>query len=155
MSGTMLKPEEIQIEDMDGVEKTYTITRIPATYAREIVHQYPTSSLPKLGDYVVNEKMCFKMMTYVYAHTADGRKIALDSRDKIDNHVNDWEALARLELAMVQHNTSFLKRAANSNFFENLTAKLISLISQTLTTSSGPSKESDLQQSTNSEQSTT
>jgi len=153
----MLKPKEVTVKDMDGNERTYTITRIPATYAREIVHQYPVSALPKLGDYVVNEAMMLKMMAYVHAHTADGKTIALTTRALIDNHVPDWECLAKLELEMVNYNTSFFTSGKSLAFFESLTAKALALTSQILTDSLAASNKPSAaaQPNTNSGQSTT
>lgn len=153
----MLKPKDVVIADMDGNERTYTVTRIPATYAREIVANYPVSALPKIGDYEVNEKMMLKLLSYAYAYTPDGKQIALTTRTLIDNHVPDWEALAKLELEMVNHNTSFFTSGKSLAFFEDLTAKALALVTQTLTGSSpASSKPSEGEpQSTNSGQSTT
>jgi hypothetical protein len=141
----MLKPKDVIVVDMDGNERTYTVTRIPATYAREIVANYPVSALPKIGDYEVNEKMMLKLLSYAYAYTPDGKQIALTTRTLIDNHVPDWEALAKLELEMVNHNTSFFQSGKSSAFFENLTAKATALVTQILTDSSAQSSKTDEQ----------
>lgn len=151
----MLKPVDYTVEDMDGVSHTYTLTRIPATYAREIVANYPTSALPKIGDYEVNEKMMLKLMSYVYAHTANGGQQQLTSRALIDNHIPDWETLAKVEMAMVQHNTSFFSNGKSLAFLENLTQKAQAFVTQILTASSAPSSKTDEQPHTNSERSTT
>lgn len=129
----MIKLKTITLTTMDGDEKSYVISRVPAIPAREIVANYPVSAIPKLGDYKVNEEMMLKLMSYVSVISDNGTEIALSNRALIDNHVPDWETLAKLEMAMIEYNTSFFANGKSLDFFANIAAKAQSLISQTLT----------------------
>ena len=50
----LIKPKEITITDLDGDEKTFIISRLPATVGREVLAKYPVANAPKLGDYGVS-----------------------------------------------------------------------------------------------------
>ena len=139
----MIKPKQVTIETMDGEVREYTISRIPATHAREIVSQYPISAVPKIGDYKVNEAMMLKMLSYVTVTTAEGAELALTNRTLIDNHVPDWETLAKIEMAMVEYNTSFFSSGKSSSFFEGIGAKAQALITKTLTDLLAQSSQKD------------
>ena len=145
----MIKPQTVTIETMDGELREYTISRIPSTQAREIVSQYPVSALPRIGDYKVNEAMMLKIMSYVTVTTEAGQVIPLSTRTLIDNHVPDWEALAKLEMAMVNYNTSFFSSGKSSSFFEGIGAKAQALITKTLTDLLAQSSPKDEPPSTN------
>jgi hypothetical protein len=129
----MIKPKQISLQTMDGDTREYTISRIPAVQAREIVSQYPVSAVPKIGDYKVNEAMMLKILSYVTVTTDAGTELALTNKTLIDNHVPDWETLARIEMAMVEYNTSFFSNGKSSSFFENIGQKAQVLITKTLT----------------------
>lgn len=129
----MIKPKDITITSMDGDNLNYTISRIPASHAREIVANYPVSAVPKIGDYKVNEAMMLKMLAYVSVVNDAGNAIALVNRTLIDNHVPDWETLAKIEMAMIEYNTSFFQNGKTSLFFEGIAAKAQALITKTLT----------------------
>lgn len=129
----MIKPKEIEVTTLDGDVRKYIIARVPAIPAREIVAQYPASLIPKIGDYSVNEAMMLKIMSYVAAIGPTGGEIMLTSRALIDNHVPDWETLAKIEVAMMEYNWSFFEKGKNSRFFEGIIAKAQALIIKTLT----------------------
>ncbi|HAT1515895.1 TPA: hypothetical protein I8W54_004300, partial [Morganella morganii] len=111
----LIKPKEVQIKDVDGIEKTFVISRLPAVTGREILAKYPLSNAPKIGDYEVSKEAMLKMMAYVCA-VSDGEEIPLKTQTLIDNHVPDGESLIRLELEMLKYNTSFFGTGGNSGF---------------------------------------
>jgi hypothetical protein len=136
MSG-LLQPEEISVTTMDGDVKSYIISRLPATVAREVVTQYPVSAVPKIGDYGRNEELMFKLMKYVAVPGigANGSDLRLINQALIDNHVPDFETLIRLEMAMLEKNCSFFAKGKASNFLASLVDKVQALITSTLTDS--------------------
>lgn len=129
----MIQPKSITVSDIDGNEKTFTISKVPATVGREIVATYPTSAMPKLGDYAVNEAIMLKMLAYVAAKGVDGSDIPLKTKALIDNHCADWQVLAKLEVAMLEYNTSFFGNGKVSQVFDNFTEKVPALIIKILT----------------------
>ena len=108
---------------MDGIEKTFIISRLPAVTGREILAKYPLSNAPKIGDYEISKEAMLKMMAYVCA-VADGEEIPLKTQTLIDNHVPDGESLIRLELEMLKYNTSFFGTGGNSGFLPFLISKV-------------------------------
>lgn len=126
----LIKPKEVVLKDSDGVEKTFTISKIPAVDARKVLAMYPVANMPKVGDYAVSEEAMYLMLKYV-AVDIDGRIQQLTSRALIDNHVTDGEQLVRLELAMLGYNTSFFQHGGNSDFFAAIVRKYLPLVIQT------------------------
>lgn len=137
----LLSPKGITLTTQDGVEKSYFLSKFPAVAGREIVAKYPLSNMPKLGDYAVSEETMLKLMGFVAVETAAGTSIPLTTRALVDNHVPDWEVLARLEWAMLEYNCSFFSKGLNSDFLKNFGAKAPQWISQMLTALSAQSSE--------------
>lgn len=129
----LIKPSPVTIQTMDGESKTYILSRLPAIPAREIVAQYLPNALPKIGEYTTNEAMMLKLISFVAVETADGSQLRLSTKELINNHVPDWETLARLELEMMSYNTSFFANGKISGFFESIAQKASTLITKTLT----------------------
>ncbi|MBG3014419.1 hypothetical protein GHU01_15710 [Proteus mirabilis] len=119
----LIKPKEVAIKDVDGVEKLFIISRLPATVGREILAKYPLSNAPKIGDYEVSKEAMLKMMAYVCV-VVEGDEISLKTRTLIDNHVPDGESLIRLELEMLKYNTSFFGGDGSSGFLHYLLSKV-------------------------------
>lgn len=133
----LIKPEEITVTTSDGVEVTYVISRLPATIAREVITQYPVSALPKMGDYGRNEELMLKLMSYVgvVGKGQNGAPLMLKTRALIDNHVEDFETLIRIEMAMLEKNCSFFAKGKASGYLASLADKVQALITSTLTDS--------------------
>lgn len=123
----LIEPEEKTVSGIDGAEYTFIISKVPATVGREIVATYPVSAMPKLGDYEVNEKIMLKMMKYVAA-IKEGNEIRLQTKELIDNHCKDWQVLAKLEMAMLEYNTSFFGNGKASKVLEGFGEKVQQLI---------------------------
>lgn len=133
----LIQREEITVTTGAGDDVTYVISKLPATVAREVITQYPLSAIPKLGDYSRNEELMLKMMRYagVANKGPNGDDLVFRTRELIDNHVPDFETLARLEMAMLEKNCSFFARGKASNFLGSLVEKVQALITSTLTDS--------------------
>lgn len=139
----MIKPEERRITDLDGVERVFVISRLPATVGREIITQYPVTAMPKVGDYKANEAQMMLLMSHVAVVLSDGTQQRLTTKALIDNHTGDWECLARLEAEMIRYNTSFFSNGKASTFFEAIAQQLRTLLSQTLTDLSARSSQAE------------
>ena len=138
----LLEPKEL--DSMSG--KTFVVSKFPATVGREIILQYPTSAMPKLGDYATNEALMLKIMTYVGV-IVDGRDepLMLTTRQLIDNHVPDAETLMRIEWAMMSHNFAFFKNGKLSGILDQTANRFVQLIQKTLTDLSRASSEKGAQ----------
>ncbi len=150
----MLEPKEISIKTQAGTDKVYIISKFPAVAGREIIAKYPISGMPKLGDYQVNEETMLKLMCHVAIKTPDGSQIALTTRALIDNHVPEWETLARIEVEMMGYNCSFFQQGKISNFLDTIRANAKQSISSTLTDLLLQLSQMGKQPSKNSKQST-
>lgn len=137
----MIEPKEIVITTQKGENKPFIISKFPAVQGREIIAKYPLSAMPKLGDYAVNEETMLKLMAFVAVPRDTGEPLQLTTRGLIDNHVPDWETLARIEVAMMEYNVSFFGNGKGSTFLEAITKKAQAFLSQTLTDLSGLSSQ--------------
>lgn len=129
----MIEEKEVEIETADGGKRRYTISKFPAVAGREIITQYPISGIPKLGDYDTNEKIMMQILGFVSVQPDEGPEIRLSSRALIDNHVPEWETLARLEWAMMEYNISFFREGRVFGFLDDLMEKLPESILSMLT----------------------
>jgi hypothetical protein len=134
----VLEPKELILTDASGKIRTFTISKFPAIAGREIVTKYPISNMPKLGEYQQSEEVMLKLMAHVAAVTADGAAVQLTTRALVDNHVGDWETLAKVEWAMLEYNCSFFRGGLSSGFLESISQKAVTWISQTLIPSLEP-----------------
>jgi hypothetical protein len=134
----LLEPKTL--EPMSG--KVFVVSKFPATVGREIILQYPTSAMPKIGDYATNEALMLKIMHYVGV-VVDGRDepLMFTTRQLIDNHVPDAETLMRLEWAMMSHNFAFFSNGKLSGILDQATNRFVQLITKTLTDLSRVSSE--------------
>jgi len=138
----LLEPKTIQLPTSKG-DRAYVLGKYPAVAGREIVAKYPLSNLPKLGDYGVSEEVMLKLMGFVAVETAPGNLVPLNSRALVDNHVPDWETLARLEWASLEYNCSFFGEGKTFGFLDNIEAKAPAWISRMLTALSGQLSEAE------------
>lgn len=150
----MIEPKEVKIKTQDKGEKTYIISKFPAIAGREVIAKYPLSGLPKLGEYAVNEETMLKLMSFVAVKTDGGNVQSLSTKELVDNHVPDWETLARIEIEMMGYNCSFFQEGKISNFLDIIKANAKQLISSTLTDSLAQLLQTEKPASKNSKQST-
>lgn len=124
-----LEPKEIEI---DGY--TFIISKFPAVEGREIFAKYTSSNMPKVGQYEASEAIMLKMMTYVQRVPADGSDpVRLQTKTLVNNHVPNWEILAKLEWQMLKYNFSFFQNGKASDFLKNVGALARSEASKMLT----------------------
>lgn len=133
----MIQPKEVEITTQGGEVRKYIISKFPAVQGREIVAKYPLSAMPKLGDYQVNEETMLKLMAFVGIPRDDGSSLMLTTRALVDNHVPDWETLAKIEWAMMEYNVSFFGNGKGSTFLEGITKKAQAFLSRMLMDLSG------------------
>lgn len=124
-----LEPKEIEI---DGC--TFVISKFPAVEGREIFAKYASSNIPKVGQYEASEAVMLKMMAYVQRVPADGSEpVRLQTKTLVNNHVPNWEILAKLEWHMLQYNFSFFRDGKALGFCEKLEVLATSKVSAMLT----------------------
>lgn len=140
----LLEPKPIVIMDGSGRERTFILSKFPAIQGREIIAKYPTSALPKIGDYAVSEETMLKLMSYVGVEI-NGNVQRLNLRTLVDNHVGDWETLAKIEMAMMEYNCSFFRNGRISDFLQDFALKSLPKILKTLTDSLGQSLPTEKQ----------
>lgn len=129
----LLEPKELEVTTQSGEVKTFVLSKFPAIAGREIISKYPTSNIPKLGDYQTSEEVMLKLMAFVAVPRDNGQPLPLTTRALVDNHIPDWETLVRIEFAMMEYNCSFFANGKGSTFFEAITQKAQAFLSQTLT----------------------
>lgn len=137
----MLEPIDKEIPLSAGGSKTYVLSKFPAVAGREIVTQYPTTGMPKLAQYEQNEEIMLKLMCYVGVRMENGDVLQLRSKELVNNHVPDFEALMRIEWAMMEYNCSFFRNGAASALFGNWSEKVQQLITKMLTGFLQPSSQ--------------
>lgn len=139
----LLFPETVEIECQDGTTKTFVLGKFPAIAGRELVTMYPLTAVPKVGDYKSNMDVVRKLMHFVEVPaevdeqgTVIRPAIRLTTDSLIDNHVPDFEALYRLEFALIQKNCSFFQNGKGRSLVENLAqnsmGKLMNVLTQWL-----------------------
>ena len=127
----LLEPKEVTIKTLNGDDRSYVMSKFPAIAGREIVAGYPLTGIPKLGDYKANEEIMLKLMCYVAIQKGDNT-LALTTRALVDNHVPDYETLVKLEMKMMEYNTSFFGKGEVLSFFGTIAQKALASISPTL-----------------------
>lgn len=133
MPSELLEPKEIEVSCINGTILKVTISKFPSVAGREIVAGYPLTAMPKFSEYKSNEEMMFKLMAFVDVTNNQGFTQRMITRALIENFIPDWEALAKIEFAMMQYNTSFLDYGKISSFSETIAAKALAWSSKILT----------------------
>lgn len=111
----MIDEKEVEVRG-----RTYIISKLPATVGREVLFKYPTSNIPKIGDYAVSDEIMLKLMSYVAVVLPDGSNIQLKTRALVDNHIPDAESLLLLEKEMFKYNFDFFQNGNASAFLAGL-----------------------------------
>lgn len=134
----LLEPKEITIKTLNGNDKTYVISKFPAIAGREIIAGYPLTAVPKMAEYSANEAIMLKAICYVgiprpTINGVEQAPLMLVTKELVDNHVPDWETLAKLEIEMMKYNTSFFGQGEISTFLNTIIKKFLVSVSPTLT----------------------
>lgn len=129
-----IKPIEVTVKSIDGEDKVFRISRVPASHGREIFTQYIPTAAPKIGDYKSNEKLMKMLMSFVDAKAPDGSWIRLNNDVVLNAHVTDWEMLVKVELEMVKYNTNFFSpeklSGALARFNQTLPERVMSILNR-------------------------
>ncbi len=145
----LLKPEPFDLLDDEGHARTYILSNFDAVTGRQIITQYPMTGLPHIGDYPENEKLMFKLMSFVAVVTADGRKLRLETPQLVKNHVPNAEMLMKLEMKMMEKNCSFFRDGRSLDLLDVIAQTFSKKILELLTPLSASSSPQDAQPSTN------
>jgi hypothetical protein len=151
----LLNPEEFRLAGPDGKERVYILSDFDAVAWRHIVSQYPVTALPKVGDYAENEKLMYKIFSYVAVVTNDGRRLRLETEALVNNHIPNGEMLVKIEMKMMEKNVSFFRDGKILSLFEKVIQVVVKSLSETLILSLEQSSVLEKQLSTSLEQSTT
>lgn len=146
----LIKPQDVTVTDLDGEERTFIISRLPATVGREILSKYPVANAPKIGDYGVSSEAMRLMMKYVAIPRDMAEPLCLTTQALIDNHVPDGQSLIKLEFEMLRYNCDFFGLGSNQDLAGSLIRKYLPLITSTLISSLPPSLQQALQAGPNS-----
>jgi len=136
------------------------ISLFDAIAGRDIISNYITSNVPKVFNeqstgYNTSEETMLKLMSYVAIEDAQGNKHVFNSRGVIDSHLSmlssPWEALVKIELAMMEYNCSFFQNGRISSFLGDTVQKALQWTMSTWTGLSEQSSQKEEQPSTSSE----
>lgn len=144
----LIDPLEFRATDMQGTERVYLLSKIPASYSKEIVLQYPTSALPKIGDPNLHMKITFMLMSYVAVPRDKAEPLRLSTRELCDNHIPDLRTWMAIEKAMAQYNWDFFLPEDLSLFWERIRNMLVMWSQEISTDSSQQSSHPGEQAST-------
>ena len=122
----MLQPKQIEVSG-----KKFIIHKFPAIEGREIICNYPLTSIPKVSEYKTNQDIMLKLMKYVSVPFND-ITVALVTSELINEHAGDWETLMKLEVAVIEYNCSFFQNGLASTFLSGLAQKVPAWITKTL-----------------------
>lgn len=140
----LIGEKEYSVIDTAGIERSFLLSKFPAVQGREIIAKYPTTAIPKIGDYDLNEETMLKLMAFV-AVVKDGVPMLLSTKALINNHVGDWETLTKIEMAMMEYNCSFFQNGNLSNFLTGFIQTTMVKISEILTGSLAQSSPTEKQ----------
>lgn len=123
----LIEPKEFKLNG-----KTFMLGKFPAIQGRELITQYPSTALPKIGDYPTNEALMLKLMSFVGVLTEAGTVQRLTTAALVDNHVRSGTDLLRIEFAMMEYNCDFFADGKASSFLAGLGEKVQQLLTKTL-----------------------
>jgi hypothetical protein len=145
---TLLEPKPFVVELPDGSKAEYILSKFPAVAGREIIAKYPSSNIPKLGDYAVSNEIMLKLMHFVAIDQGNAGMLRLGTQTLVDQHVKSWEVLAKLEMAMMEYNCSFFRDGTAYVFLQNVVEMVLEKIGAMLIPSSPPSSPTEKPPST-------
>ena len=104
----MFKSKKINITDIDGINREFTLHRVPPLVGRRIAIQVIQSLLPEKfgGDFKLNSELSNLLLSYVTVKIGDIDSAPLNNSDMIDNHTGDYLTLLKLEVEMIKYNTN-------------------------------------------------
>lgn len=135
----MKQPKIIELKRIDDTIGKFEIRQWGALDATRYVATYPASlslSGTKIGSYKMSEDILIDMFKYVSVILNDDIKIALNTRDLIDNHVGDFVTLQALTREMFDFNTGFFTNGNHLNFLTMIIKGVATAIGEIVTETS-------------------
>lgn len=135
----MQQPKIIELERLDGTKGKFEIRQFNAMDGLKFVTQYPATlalGSTKVSTYKVSEDLVVEMFAYVSIVLNDDLKIALSSRDLINNHVGDLLTLETLMREMLDFNTRFFTSGNHLNFLTTVIRGVIDCLAEVNTETS-------------------
>ena len=145
----MIEAKEIEVSG-----KKYIISKIPSMDGFEIIVRFGAELSKRAEDYTKIEEVTLKLLSYCQVRVSSDHTFSLSTRDMINNHVKTVWDVFRLQKAMIDYNFDFFVQERISIFWEELTAKLPSLVSKMLADSLAPLFQNVSQHSVNLSEST-
>ena len=97
-----------KIVQIDG--RNYRISELPLMVARDVMFNYPTTLLPKIGNYGENERLFKLLMKYVEVQPEPDKNpdwwIRLDTEESINQNVSA-KGVIQLEKEVIDFSTDF------------------------------------------------
>lgn len=128
-----IRPKEITITDSEMVDRVYTLSILPYPVGRKVAAMYPTSNMPKVGNYPQSEEVMRDMFKFIQVNLEDGRLQPLSTLELIANHVPDTTTGLKLEAAMLAYNFDFFGQGGLSAFLKQFLEVRLPSIIKTLT----------------------
>lgn len=136
----LLHPKELTVKTQMHGDITVTMHKFDCISGREIYAKYPTSNLPKLGEYGVSEAVMLTLMQFVTVpvkHENTVVNVQLKTMAQVMQHIPDWEALNEIERGMLAYNFSFFENGKGWTSLTDLVAKFGKWASKISTASLG------------------
>lgn len=131
--------KEITIDVPSGKSGTYTLHKMPYMSARKVAAFYPTSNLPKVGDYNNSEEGARILFAHISVTMPGGDQLRLSTSDLINNHIPDPVIGIKLEAAALAYNFDFFGKGGLSEFLLALAKDRLPSLIKTLMGSLPPS----------------
>ena len=135
----MQQPKIIELERLDGTVGKFEIRQFSAMDGLKFVTQYPATlalGSTKVSTYQVSEKLVVEMFAYVSVILDNDIKIALSTRDLIDNHVGDLLTLENLMREMLDFNTRFFTSGSHLSFLTTVIRGVVNCLAEVNTETS-------------------
>ncbi len=120
----MLEKKELILEG-----KKFILNKFPAVEGLEIALKFIHNSSEKFKDLESTIETLYKALTHVSIMINDVA-IPLNNKTLINNHALNWEILARIAIAIIEYNCSFLPVGVISNAFDKVLEMLPHLTSK-------------------------
>lgn len=139
-----IEAQEYKLIELNATK--YRILPMDVFDGRRIMHEYPMTMLPKIGDYKANEELFKILMRYVEVELAPNIWQKLDTDELIRQHVSAKDTIV-LEREVVDLTTGFFSSGKLMTIGMEITEFFIKKLILTLTQLSGELLQADEQPS--------
>lgn len=133
----LIKPKEIEIENLDGEKLKFVIGRYPAVEGLELLALLPSNfasfskQLPQLKPLILK---ILKFVSVVKTDDAGNQfELELTTQELIDNNCTDATTLLKLCFESINYNTNFYK-ADGQSLLESIIDKVMARVLTTIQT---------------------